>query len=95
MSNTNLPTPRSATAEVLYGLITRREISEQDFRMNGFRSRVSDLKKMGVPVKDKTKTRDNIHGHTMTYKVRYLFSISIPKAKRLYLKINGHGQIHG
>jgi hypothetical protein len=91
MSSIKLPAPRSSTAEVLYGLITRSEISEQDFRMNGFRSRISDLKRMGIPVKDKTKTRPNIHGHPMTYKVRYLFSISIPKAIRLYLKINTNG----
>lgn len=92
--HTNIPKPTNTLAEVLYGLITRSEISEADYRLNGFRSRISDLKKRGIPVKEKTKRKINIHGREIKYKVRYLFTISIPKATRAYYKINTDAKVH-
>ena len=90
----NIPKPTNTLAEVLYGLITRSEISEQEYSQNGFRSRICDLKKRGIPVKDKTKTKLNVHGREIKYKVRYLFTISIPKAIRTYNKINSDAKVH-
>lgn len=95
MAKTELPKPKSTLAEVLYGLITKSEISEQQFAQNGFRSRISDLKKLGIPVKEKIIEGVSRHGNPMKYKVRYLFMISIPKATRIYRKINQHAKVHG
>jgi len=90
MAKTELPKPKSAKATILYGLITRQEISEQEYPFNGFRSRVSDLKlKHNLPIRFKKIKGKNQFGHAMVYRVHYLWRISIPKAIRLYRKING------
>lgn len=85
----NLPPPKKAIAEVLYNLITQPEIKEQNFRLNSFRSILSDLRndyKLAVAHKDKPgKTK---YGKQTVFRVHYLFKISIPRAKRLYEKIN-------
>lgn len=88
MSRTNLPPPRTDKAEVLRALITRPEISEQDFRQQGFKMRIKELKDDGVAIRDKIVQDKNKHGHHRAYKIRYLWTISIPKAIRYYYKIN-------
>lgn len=84
-----LPKPRSAKATILYGLITRAEISEMDYRFNGFRTRLSDLRlKHNLNIRYKEIKATNQFGHAMVYRVHYLWKISIPRAIRLYNKIN-------
>lgn len=86
---TTLPKPRSAKATILLGLITRLEISEQDYDFNSFRTRLSDLRlKHKLPIRHKEIKGTNQFGHAMVYRVHYLWRISIPKAKKLYLLIN-------
>lgn len=92
MSQASLPKPKSALAEVLHGLITRAEISEQDYNLNSFRTRLSDLRlKYNIPVRFSERKTKNRHGHTTVYRVHYLWRLSIPRATRIYLKINAHG----
>lgn len=85
----NLPQPKKAIAEVLYGLITKTEIKERMYSINSFRSILSDLRndyKLAVQHKDKPgKTK---YGKQTVFRVHYLFKISIPKARRLYQKLN-------
>jgi hypothetical protein len=83
-----LPQPKSQLAEILYGLITENEISESDYRQNGFRSRLSDLRRMGLDIRDKWKEFRSKFGNPGKYKVRYLWKTQIPKAVKLYQEIN-------
>lgn len=85
---TKLKQPRSQLAEVLHGLITKNEISEADYRLNGFRSRLTDLRKLGLNIRDKWKSFVSKHGHPGQYKAHYLWQIEKKKAEKLYAKIN-------
>lgn len=55
----NLPPPKKAIAEVLFYLITQPEIKEQNFKINSFRSILSDLRNyygLTIRFKDKNGT---------------------------------------
>lgn len=92
MSQQTLSDPRTTLAEVLHGLITRSEISERDFNLNGFRTRISDLRlKHKIPVRFAEKKRKNRHGHTSIHRVHYLWRLSVPRAMRIYEQINNRG----
>lgn len=92
MNSIPLSKPRSALATVLYGLITREKITERDYPFNGFRSRLSELRRVHeLPVRFKEVKGENQFGNPMVYKVHYLWKISLPKAARLYKKINSNG----
>lgn len=89
MAKKGLDKPKSAKATILYGLITRSEISERQYPFNGFRTRLSDLRlKHNLNIRYKEIKATNQFGHPMVYRVHYLWRISIPKAIRLYNKIN-------
>lgn len=85
---TQLPEPVNTKAAVLFELITRREISEQDMRQNGFRMRITELKRMGLNIQEKIKKGKNQFGNFISYKVRYLFLKDLPAAKELYNELN-------
>lgn len=83
-----LAPPRSQLAEVLYGLIMENEISEGDYRINGFRSRLTNLRHRGLDIQCKWKDFTSKYGNHGKYKVHYLFSIDKEKAEKLYQEIN-------
>lgn len=83
-----LPKPKSQTAEILFALITENEISEQQFFQNGFRSRLTELRKLGLNIRDKWKHFKSKYGNQGQYKARYLWRSELPKAKRIYERIN-------
>lgn len=90
-----LSEPNSLKAEILYALLTRLFITEQDFRMNSFRSRVSDLRtKHKLTIRHKDVTKKNRYGHAMTYRRHYIWMKDAKKALRIYKTIND-AKVHG
>ena len=84
---TKLPEPRNQTAEVLYGLIVRNEISERDYSQNGFRSRLSELREH-LNIRHNWKKFKSKFGKVSQYRVHYLWESEKKKAQRLYREIN-------
>jgi hypothetical protein len=85
---TFLSPPKSQLAEVLYGLIMENEISERDFVQNGFRSRLTNLRKLGLDIQCQWKEFTSKYGHPGKYKVHYLLTIDKGKATQVYEKLN-------
>lgn len=84
-----LQPPTKTISKVLYALITRREIKERDFRINSFRSILHELREdYKLPVRFKEKKGETEFGKKIIYRVHYLWQVSVPKAIRLYNKIN-------
>lgn len=87
---TKLSKPRSQTAIILRALIKRtRGISERSFVFNGFRSRLSDLRDMGLNIRYVVKHYKNSLGHMSYYRQHFLRNCDKAEALRLYEKING------
>jgi hypothetical protein len=85
---TKLKQPRSQLAEVLYGLIVSNEISERDYSQNGFRSRLTDLRNLGLNIRYQWKEFKSKYDHPGKYKTHYLWLSQKEKAKRIYERIN-------
>lgn len=84
-----IPPPRKTISEVLYGLITRHEIKESEYRINSFRSILHELRTdYGLPIRFKEKAGETKFGRKIKYRVHYIWQCTVPKAKKLYLKIN-------
>jgi len=84
-----LPEPKKYIAKVLHGLITRPAISEQDFRINSFRSILSDLRReYGIPIRHVDVEGTNEFGRKYIYRRHFLLTISHKRAIKTYLKIN-------
>lgn len=83
-----LPLPKTKIAKVLHALTIGRVISEQDFRINSFRSILSDLREQKIPIRHvKSISKDEFGKRTWYYKY-FTLSIDRRKCERLYLKIN-------
>lgn len=81
--------PRKTISEVLYGLITRTEIKESEYRINSFRSILHELRTdYGLQIRFKEKIGETKFGRKIKYRVHYLWQCTLPKAVRLYKKIN-------
>jgi len=84
-----LPEPKKYITKVLYGLITRSAISEQDYRINSFRSILSDLRReYGIPIRHVDVEGTNEFGKKYVYRRHFLLTISHRKAIKTYMKIN-------
>lgn len=89
MEKTTLPRPTKTISKVLLALIMRPEISEQMFRINSFRSILHELRTdYKLPVQFKEKRGKTEFGKPIIFRVHYLWRMSIPRAIRLYNKIN-------
>ena len=89
MTKVRLPFPLTQKAFILHSLLNRKSISEQDFKMNSFRARISDLiKDNGVNVKNKWVPFINIFGHKSQYKEHYLEKAEEKNAIAVYNIIN-------
>lgn len=87
---TKLSKPKSQTAVILRALINRtRGISERSFQMNGFRSRLSDLRDMGVNIRFVVKHYKNSLKHPSHYRQHFLRNPDKGKAMKVYQQING------
>ena len=84
-----LPQPKKTITKVLKALIEQPEIKEQMFHINSFRAIISDLKNdYGLQIRHKDKHGKTEFGKPIVYRVHYLWQSTIPKAVKLYNKIN-------
>lgn len=84
-----LPEPKKAIAEVLYCLITRTFLKEQDMRLNSFRDCMSQLRNYyNSPIRHVDIPGKTRHGRPVKYRKHFLLTISRARASRIYLQIN-------
>lgn len=83
-----LPAPKNQKAEILYDLITSNEITESNYPYTGFRSRLSDLRRLGLTIRFQWKNFKSRYGRKGRFKVHYLWETHKRKAVRLYREIN-------
>jgi len=83
----NLTKPQNTTALVLYRLLSS-PISERDMYLNGFRARLSNLRKLGLDISYKEMSFINQFGHSSSYRVHYLTDIQKKLGRELYKLIN-------
>lgn len=84
---TTLPPPKTDLAEILRPLCMGKEISERQFNQNGFRSRLTDLRNLGLNLRYAWKEFKK-RGKKSQFRTHYLWRSELSKAQRLYLKIN-------
>lgn len=82
-----LPQPKTDLAEILLPLCMGKEISERQFNQNGFRSRLTDLRRLGLNLRCAWKEFRK-RGKKRQYKAHYLWQSQIPRAKKIYQQIN-------
>ncbi len=88
-SLTLLSPPKNQRAKVLKALLERSEISERDFEMNGFRTRISELiLDYDVPIQHQWKTFTSEFGNPGRYRVHYLLTIDRSKCVEIYEQLN-------
>lgn len=84
-----LSPPRKTISKVLYALITEPEIKETMFKINSFRSILHELRTdYSLPIRFKEKEGETEFGKKIVYRVHYLWRCSLPRATRLYNRIN-------
>lgn len=84
-----LPPPKNQKAKILRRLILSKSVSERDFSLNGFRSRLHELKVHdGVNIQYTPIPFKNEFKHTGVYRERFIPDRSKPKAVRIYLRLN-------
>jgi len=88
MITTQLPPPRNQRAEILHDLITSNEITEHEYPYNGFRSRLTELRKLGLTIRFHWKNFKTKYGRKGRFKVHYLWETHKRKAMRIYKEIN-------
>lgn len=83
----NLPAPTNQLQKVLLALIEYNDgVSEKDYRINGFRSRISDLRKW-LNIKHTVIPFTNEFGRSGTYRRHWIMNDEKQKAIDLYLKL--------
>lgn len=82
-----LPQPKTLLQEVLYGLITKTEVSFFDFTMQDFRKRICILKDEGLNIQKRTCVRHSKYGNKFYYGVHFLYFEEHEKAIALYKKM--------
>lgn len=89
MSDLLLPPPKTKIAKVLFALVTGKVISEQEFRINSFRSILSDLRNdYEIPIRHVKEISQDEFGKRTWYYRYFTLSIDRKKCQRVYLKIN-------
>lgn len=88
MNTLTLPPPKSQLAEVLHGLIVKNEISERLYEQNGFRSRLTNIRQLGLNIRFAWKEKKNKFGHKVVFKVHYLWMSEKKKAIKIYKRLN-------
>lgn len=86
---TRLPLPKTTKAMILHLLLNKGEVSEQDFKINSFRSRLSDLIiKHDLPIRHRVVKFKNRFKRSSQYREHYLLKRDFPRAIKLYNQIN-------
>jgi hypothetical protein len=84
-----LPPPKTKIAKILHAFATGKVISEQDFRINSFRSILSDLRNdYGIPIRHAKEVSQDEFGKRTWYYRYFTLSVDKKKVQRVYLKIN-------
>lgn len=79
--------PKTQKAYVLYKLIKSRGASEQATGFNGFRTRISELKKL-ITINTDRRAFTNRFGRKSFYNFHFIAPENKPAAIELYQKIN-------
>lgn len=83
----NLPAPTNQLQKILLSLINSdKGISEREFNLNGFRTRISDLRKW-LNIKHTEIPFTNEFGRSGTYRKHWLMNSEKEKAVQLYLQL--------
>ena len=86
-----LDNPNNNTCEVLYTLITKGSVSIMDFPyMSGFRTRISELNKMGLDLNKKAIISKNKFNNSYIYINHILINKDL--AIKLYEELNNKNQ---
>jgi len=85
---TRLPMPNNTTAMVLHLLLNKGEVSERDCHLNGFRARLSEIRKKGLPIKHRIVKFKNRFKRPSQCREHYLWKRDFSKAIKLYNQIN-------
>lgn len=84
-----LDPPRNQTARLLRDLIRGKEIAEQDYPFNGFRTRISELHNVyRLPVRSVQVEFTNQYKRKSFFKRHFILSIHTGKAIKLYQRVN-------
>ena len=85
-----LPEPTSTMQQVLHILITRPNgLTERDSGLNGFRARITEIRKLGIDISSKREPFINRFGRD-SFAFRYFLSDEErKKAQVVYLKLLG------
>lgn len=87
---TFLSPPKNQTAKILKRLIEGEMITEQQTGQNGFRTRISELKrKHNAPIHFAWKKYTDTFGGESQCKAHFILECDRDKAIELYEKING------
>lgn len=87
---TFLPPPKNQTAKILKRLIEGEMITEQQTGQNGFRTRISELKrKHNAPIHFAWKKYTDTFDQESVCKAHFILEIDRDQAVQLYEKING------
>lgn len=85
----HLPAPINQTADILKALIEQPGVSELQKDYNGFRSRISELKrKFGLNIRFVQKEFVNRFGRKSHYREHFLRDSDKKAAERVYREIN-------
>lgn len=85
-----LPMPKSNTQEILYILLAQGYISffDLEYPMQGYRGRVSDIRKHGIDLSTTMHERHNKFGNKYKYAIHRLPKDQVEKARSVYLRLN-------
>lgn len=84
-----IPTPKSHLQEVLYQLIESGSASIEQFGwMCGFRTRISDIRKLGIYLMPEHISRKSKYGNSYTFTKHILPKKELKKAIRIYKSLN-------
>lgn len=89
---TTLQKPKNNTAKILREIILWDGVNEQGFHLNGFRARISNIRKAlakeGIRLRAVEKEFTNEFGRAGRYKHHFLTNTDKRKAQRIYKEIN-------
>jgi hypothetical protein len=86
---TFLSPPRNQTCKILLAMIQGRSVTEGDFRMNGFRTRISELRlDYGLPIHSAWKTFTTEFNEPGRCKAHFILEVDREAAIEVYEKLN-------
>jgi len=89
MTTIQIALPNNQRAAVLRELIMRNGVSEQDLNFNGFRMRLTELKRTpGLNIRTARKEFTTQFGKPSHYNVHYIMNVYKEQAIEVYNKIN-------